>query len=84
MHFGDFQSEIVSALGSYYSVTEHHLQTEDWLQTPEGDPRGYINPHVLRELWFHTGTICNLRCPFCLEGSNPGNNRLQPILPNIA
>jgi len=58
---------------------EQHLDKKAWLQTPEGDPRGYIDPHHLQELWFHTGTICNLRCPFCLEGSNPGNNRLQPM-----
>ena len=46
-------------------------------QTPE--PRGYIQPGVLRELWFHTGTACNLACPFCLEGSRPGDNRLERI-----
>ena len=40
---------------------------------------GYIQPHALKELWFHTGTVCNLRCPFCLEGSHPGSNRLQPM-----
>ena len=40
--------------------------------TPDGEPRGYIQPHALRELWFHTGTACNLSCPFCLEGSKPG------------
>ena len=40
-------------------------------------PRGYIQPGALRELWFHTGTACNLACPFCLEGSKPGDNRLQ-------
>ena len=56
-----------------------HLENDEWLQTPEGDPRGYIQPGSLEELWFHTGTVCNLRCPFCLEGSMPGNNRLQPI-----
>ena len=33
----------------------------------------------LRELWFHTGTACNLNCPFCLEGSGPGDSRLQRI-----
>ncbi len=38
---------------------------------------GYIQPGRLRELWFHTGTACNLACPFCLEGSKPGDNRLQ-------
>lgn len=47
--------------------------------TPTGEPRGYIQPQQLKELWFHTGTTCNLRCSFCLEGSNPGNNRLQPM-----
>ena len=51
----------------------------DWLLTPQGDPRGYIQPHALSELWFHTGTACNLACPFCLEGSKPGDNRLQRI-----
>jgi len=46
-------------------------------ETPLGDPRGYIQTERLREVWFHTGTICNLSCPFCLEGSGPGNDRLQ-------
>ena len=32
---------------------------------------------ALAELWFHTGTACNLECPFCLEGSRPGDNRLE-------
>ncbi len=31
----------------------------------------------LRELWLHTGTACNLSCPFCHEGSQPGDQRLQ-------
>ncbi len=31
----------------------------------------------LRELWLHTGTACNLACPFCHEGSKPGDLRLQ-------
>lgn len=54
-------------------------QTNPWTHTPEGEPRGYIQPAALTELWFHTGTTCNLRCPFCLEGSNPGNNRIEPL-----
>jgi sulfatase maturation enzyme AslB (radical SAM superfamily) len=33
----------------------------------------------LTELWIHTGTACNLECPFCLEGSRPGDNRLERI-----
>ena len=51
----------------------HHLETTDWLQTDDGQPRGYIEPESLQELWFHTGTNCNLRCPFCFEGSKPGD-----------
>ena len=47
--------------------------------TAAGEPRGYIEPHALRELWFHTGTACNLACPFCLEGSKPGDRRLGRI-----
>jgi len=47
--------------------------------TPNGEPRGYILPGALKELWFHTGTACNLACPFCLEGSKPGDSRLDRI-----
>ncbi len=43
---------------------------------------GYIDPHALDELWFHTGTACNLSCSFCLEGSKPGDTRLQRITLN--
>ena len=50
---------------------------DDWRLTSRGDPRGYVQPHALTELWFHTGTACNLECPFCLEGSKPGDNRLH-------
>ncbi len=55
-------------------VPEQRLQL-----TASGEPRGYIDPHALEELWLHTGTACNLACPFCLEGSKPGDNRLQRI-----
>ena len=58
---------------------KYHLENIDWLQTPEGVSRGYIQPESLRELWFHTGTACNLACPFCLEGSAPGNHRLEQV-----
>jgi sulfatase maturation enzyme AslB (radical SAM superfamily) len=50
-----------------------------WSVDPQGNARGYIQPNRLQELWFHTGTVCNLRCSFCLEGSKPGDNRLNPI-----
>lgn len=51
-------------------------KSADWHVTPLGDQRGYIDSHGLRELWFHTGTACNLSCGFCLEGSKPGDTRL--------
>lgn len=52
-------------------------KTDAWRYTSQDDPRGYIQPQNLEELWFHTGTNCNLRCPFCLEGSKPGDNRIE-------
>ena len=57
----------------------NELRTKSWHTTPLGDPRGYIRPQTLTELWFHTGTACNLACPFCLEGSKPGDTRLDRI-----
>ena len=57
--------------------TEDISRRANWLYTPTGEPRGYIETRQLRELWFHTGTACNLACPFCLEGSKPGDDRLQ-------
>ncbi len=52
---------------------------EDWYRTPDGAARGYIDSHELKELWFHTGTACNLACDFCLEGSKPGDRRLELV-----
>ncbi|MBT6492800.1 MAG: radical SAM protein [Deltaproteobacteria bacterium] len=54
----------------------HSAQQEKWLYTSSGETRGYIQPHALTELWFHTGTKCNLACDFCLEGSSPSDKRL--------
>jgi sulfatase maturation enzyme AslB (radical SAM superfamily) len=39
----------------------------------------FVKATALREVWFHTGTACNLECPFCLEGSKPGDNRLERV-----
>ncbi len=50
-----------------------------WFYTEDGDKRGYIQPHALKELWFHTGTACNLSCDFCLEGSGPADKRIELI-----
>lgn len=52
---------------------------DSWTHTRAGEPRGYIDSDRLRELWIHTGTACNLSCPFCLEGSHPGDNRLPAM-----
>jgi len=52
-------------------------RSQAWHFTPDGQPRGYIDPHALKELWFHTGTRCNLECGFCLEGSGPADKRLE-------
>lgn len=57
-------------------ASQERKRSEEWFTTPDGDPRGYIESHALQELWFHTGTNCNLSCPFCLEGSKPGDTRL--------
>jgi MoaA/NifB/PqqE/SkfB family radical SAM enzyme len=55
------------------------IAREDRGATPHGEKRGYIQPHTLAELWIHTGTACNLSCPFCLEGSKPGDRRLGRV-----
>lgn len=51
----------------------------DWLKTPDGVNRGYIKAEKLSELWIHTGTVCNLGCPFCFENSKPGDTRIELI-----
>lgn len=55
-------------------VSPRHV--DSWTHTRAGDPRGFIDASQLRELWIHTGTACNLACPFCLEGSKPGDTRI--------
>lgn len=57
--------------------TENLGHQQNWRFTATGEPRGYIETRQLQELWFHTGTACNLACPFCFEGSKPGDDRLQ-------
>ncbi len=56
-----------------------HLISPNGRYTQDGEMRGFIQPQKLTELWFHTGTNCNLSCPFCFEGSSPGNRRLQAL-----
>ncbi len=62
--------------------SEQQNRSKLWYVTPDNKPRGFIHSHGLDELWFHTGTACNLACPFCLEGSKPGDNRLQLMRSN--
>ncbi len=54
-------------------------EAPQWLYTPQGQRRGYIESRRLTELWFHTGTNCNLACRFCYEGSKPGDRRIEAI-----
>ncbi len=49
----------------------------NWLLTPDGVKRGYIKAEKLTELWFHTGTDCNLGCLFCFEDAKPGDRRIE-------
>jgi sulfatase maturation enzyme AslB (radical SAM superfamily) len=56
-----------------------HRTDKNWLETSAGEPRGYIEPSGIKELWFHTGTACNLRCPDCYEHSQPGDRRLEMV-----
>ncbi len=60
----------------------HHRTDEEWLQASDGSPRGWIDSCGIRELWLHTGTACNLRCPDCFEHSAPGDRRLE--MPSLA
>jgi len=57
----------------------YHIPDPDWRFDPDGNKRGYIQPGSLQELWFHTGSVCNLSCDFCLEGSRPGDNRINAL-----
>ncbi len=60
-------------------TAKYHRTESEWLKTSEGERRGYIDPRRLRELWFHTGTVCNLQCPDCFEHSAPGDQRLEAV-----
>ena len=55
------------------------INTATDLLTLKGEPRGYIDFSVFKQLWIHTGTVCNLNCPNCFEESSPQSKRLQTI-----
>ncbi len=60
-------------------IKKCNSHNSSWFKTKEGEKRGYIDIRSHRELWFHTGTACNLQCPDCLEGSAPGDRRLDAL-----
>jgi len=76
MHWHEFTAGLQ---GTKPDIMDCDNTSAQWLYTAESEPRGYIDPHALQELWFHTGTACNLSCPFCFEGSKPGDGRLDRI-----
>jgi uncharacterized Fe-S cluster-containing radical SAM superfamily protein len=48
--------------------------------TPGPDALARVGLDAFRELWIHTGTACNLSCPFCHEAAAPGDRRLEAPL----
>lgn len=58
-------------------ISPRHV--DSWTHTRAGEPRGYVQTQALKELWIHTGSACNLSCPFCLEGSHPGDTRIPLV-----
>ncbi len=70
---------VKSDLDGNKTIQIHHRLDTSWLYTPSGDKRGYIQPRELHELWVHTGTICNLACPFCFEGASKNSKRIVPV-----
>lgn len=54
------------------------------ISSKPAEETAFIQAESIDELWIHTGTACNLACPFCLEGSKPGDNRLQrPVFNDV-
>ena len=47
--------------------------------TSEGKPRAYVELKKIDNLWFNTGTLCNLKCNDCYIESSPTNKNLQYI-----
>ena len=45
--------------------------------TAKGEARGYIDFVGFKNLWFNTGTLCNLTCDNCYIESSPKNDRLS-------
>ena len=72
----NFLQEEIFIMAEPLPINPISQKSDGWHRTPLGGARGYIKSFGLKELWFHTGTACNLACDFCLEGSKPGDTRL--------
>ena len=44
--------------------------------TSDGKHRAYIELKNIENLWFNTGTLCNLKCNDCYIESSPTNKKL--------
>ncbi len=64
-------------------MNEGRIQTQisknSQLMRSVGESPRERNPGWLQELWFHTGTDCNLQCPMCFERAAPGDQRLETV-----
>ncbi len=47
--------------------------------TSDGKQRAYVELNNIENLWFNTGTLCNLQCSDCYIESSPTNKNLQYI-----
>ena len=47
--------------------------------TSDGKKRAYVELKNIENLWFNTGTLCNLKCNDCYIESSPTNKNLQYI-----
>lgn len=47
--------------------------------TSDGKQRAYVELKNIENLWFNTGTLCNLQCNDCYIESSPTNKNLQYI-----
>jgi sulfatase maturation enzyme AslB (radical SAM superfamily) len=52
---------------------------KDQRTTAKGEERGYIDFKGFKNLWFNTGTLCNLECTNCYIESSPKNDKLTYI-----
>ncbi|MBT7610882.1 MAG: radical SAM protein [Bacteriovoracaceae bacterium] len=52
---------------------------KDQRKTANGEERGFIDFKGYKNLWFNTGTLCNLECINCYIESSPTNDRLSYI-----